>query len=430
MSEHSLITVGLNWQTTPVAVREQVAFSESVIPESLRTLKRFSGCLEAMILSTCNRVEVYAATRDAKGCAGFLRDFLASFHDRDDPRFDQYCFDFQEKDTVKHLFRVSAGLDSMVVGENEILHQIKEAYKMASKEGAVGGPLSILAEQAIKVGKEVRQKTKIGQGAVSVASVACELAHKIFGQLNDQRVLILGSGKVGKQALKNMVKDGVGELTIATRNRVVGEELAKMYGAHNVDFSEWLRYLADTDIVICSTGAPHYVVHLQDVKRIMAVRKNKPLFIIDISVPRNVDPEINQLSDVYVYNIDDLKSICDSNLKLRQKEVRACELLIDHRMEHFFLKIEKLKAGPTIEALNQKFDYIAAEEFEKLAKNLPQTPEQQEEMRRLIWNIKNKFLHHPMTKLKEAAEDGGVSRYTEAVHRLFDLDSDEHKPKS
>lgn len=162
----------------------------------------------------------------------------------------------------------------------------------------------------------------------------------------------------------------------------------------------------------------------------MTARKNKPLFIIDISVPRNVDPEINTVDDVYVYNIDDLKSICESNLKLRHKEVRACEALIEYRVEQFFLKIEKLKAGPTIEALNRKFDRIAAEEFEKLTKGLASTPEQEEHVRRLIWNIKNKFLHHPMTKLKEAAEDGGVSRYTETIHRLFDLDTDEPKSKS
>ncbi len=180
MSENSLITVGLNWQTTPVAVREQVAFSDSVIPESLRTLKRFSGCLEAMILSTCNRVEVYAATRDAKGCAGFLRDFLASFHDRDDPRFDQYCFDFQEKDTVRHLFRVAAGLDSMVVGENEILGQLREAFRAANEAGTVDSFLYRWAQRALRVGKLIRTKTKINEGAVSIPSVEVELAEKIF----------------------------------------------------------------------------------------------------------------------------------------------------------------------------------------------------------------------------------------------------------
>ena len=336
MAENSLVAVGLSWQTSPVAVRERVAFSEAVIPESLRTLRKFAGCFEAMILSTCNRVEVYASTEDPKACSSFLRDFLANFHDRDDPLFDKYCFDVKEREMVRHLFRVASGLDSMVVGENEILHQLKEAYKIASREGAVGGALAILAEQSIKIGKEVRQRTKIGEGAVSVASVACELAHKIFGQLSDQRILVLGTGKVGKQTLKNLVKDGVGELTITTRNRVIGEELARSFGAGYVDFSEWLRYLANTDTVICSTGAPHYVVHLQDVKRIMSARKNKPLFIIDISVPRNVDPEINSLDDVYVYNIDDLKNLVEENMSQRREEIGVAASLVDSMAQEFY----------------------------------------------------------------------------------------------
>jgi len=422
MAKHVLAVVGINWRTSPISVRENVVFSDRVIPEALVTIRRFGGCLEAMILSTCNRVEVYVSTQDADPTIVFLKDFLASFHDRDDIHFDRYMYAYTDEEAGRHLLKVACGLDSMVVGENEILHQLKAAYKLASQEGALGGMLAFFLEEAVKVGRAVRRETKINAGAVSVATVACDLAQKIFGTLSDRRILILGTGKIGKQTIRNLARCGAGEIVVAARNQARGQELARTFAARAVDFSDWLRYLPDTDIVISSTSSPHYVVRLEDVKRSLAVRSHRPLFFIDIAVPRDVDPTINRLDDVYLYNIDDLKGVSESNLKLRRKEIGASEKMIETRLEQVYLKMEKLKAGPTIEALNKKFDNIVNSELSQWA-----PPGSRAEIRNLIARIKGKFLHHPMTKLKEAAEDGGIYRYTETIQRLFELDPHEHE---
>ncbi len=412
-----LVCIGLTHKKCPVEIREKIAFSQSSLSEALVQMKEIEGLREWFILSTCNRVELYG--RGFSGIEESMIHFLSEFHGLEGCSYRSYLDCYRGREVANHLFRVASGLESLVVGENEIYGQIKQAFKLANEHRVLDSILYQLVERALRVGKKTRTATKISEGAVSVSSIAVELAEKIFGKLTGERVLILGTGKMSELTMKHLAKSGAGEITVASRTYERALELSQKYGAHPIGFDQWLRVLRTSDIVISSTSAPHPIVKLNDVQSVMNERRHKPLFFIDIAVPRDVDPLVGEIDDVYLYDIDDLKSVSDANLKSRKKEIAKCETIIEHELESFDQWYEFLEAGPVIQKLTAYFDEVVEKEVSKLS---PKFKGKEKELSVLIQRIKAGLLHMPKERLKESAKSGSIERYLETLHSLFRLE--------
>lgn len=409
---------GINYKNCPVQIRENLHFREKRLPEAFQGIRREWPSVEALILSTCNRVELYFSTEETGLTFGAVTDFLASFHGISPGEFQSFVYCHEDREAVRHLFRVASGLDSMVVGENEILGQLREAFRAAQEAGTVDSVLYRLAERAIRVGKVVRTRTKINEGAVSVPSVAVELAEKIFGRLRGEKVMVLGTGDMSELTLQNLKEAGGDALYVVSRSEERGSSLAEAFGARWASSESWENLLVEIDILIASTSAPHAVVKLEAVKRAMEKRRHRPLFLIDIGVPRNIEAEINTLDDVYLYNIDDLQEVAQANLRLRRKEIRQAEALIEEAAEDFLSWMEQLEAGPTIRSLQEYFESLVAEELEHLG---PLSPEEKKRFEEFARRLRSKFLHAPLEALKESSRQGSVRRTLESIHSLFRL---------
>jgi glutamyl-tRNA reductase len=303
-------------------------------------LKSYEGIDEDLILSTCNRTEIYAVVRDSAEALESIKKFLSDFHNVDQNEISSYLYALTDKEAVNHLFRVVASLDSMIVGETQIFGQIKDAYFQARQCNTAGKCFIGIFEEAIKVGKRVRTETQIGKGAVSVTTAAIELSRKIFESLQDKRVLIIGAGKIGEMTVKNLYSRGVSTVIVANRTLVRAEELARIFCGQAIKFENIFEELRFCDIVISSTSAPHFIVNHEDIQRSMQERNNSPLFLIDLGLPRNIDPEINKIDNVYLYNIDDLASVADANLKDRHREAKKAEEIIRDCVETVIKKFE------------------------------------------------------------------------------------------
>lgn len=412
------LVYGINYKNCPVQIRETLHFRKKQLPEAFQGIRREWPSVETLILSTCNRVELYFSTEETGLTSEAVTDFLASFHGIDPPQFQSFIYRYEGREAVRHLFRVASGLDSMVVGENEILGQLREAFRAAQDAGTVDSVLYRLAERAIRVGKGVRTKTKINEGAVSVPSVAVELAEKIFGRLRGEKVMVLGTGEMSELTLHHLKEAGGDLLYVASRNEERGSSLAEAFGARWVSSESWKNLLVEIDILIASTSAPHPVVQREAVKRAMEERRHRPLFLIDIGVPRNIEPEINTLDDVYLYNIDDLQEVAQSNLRLRRKEIRQAEALIEEAVEDYLGWVEQLRAGPTIQSLQDYFDSLMEEELERLG---PLAPEEKKRFEEFARRLRSKFLHAPLEALKDSSRTGSVRRTLESIHTLFRL---------
>jgi glutamyl-tRNA reductase len=327
-----IVAIGLSHHSSPVTVRERFAFAEARIPASLQLLRSEGIADEAVILSTCNRVEIYAATSlDLAAAAKELKEFLITCHDYRDPLTDEiYCLG--EPHSVEHLFRVACGLDSMVLGETEILGQLKKAYEVALEHRHTGSRLNKAFQRAFNVAKQVRTETSIQRGSVSVASVAVELAEKIFASVNDHQVMVIGAGDTSEKTARALLSRGARSIIVANRSHDRAVALAADLGGRAVQFDDWAGEFAQVDIVISSTSAPHYVLNRTKLEPLMKLRKNRPLLLIDIAVPRDIDPEVNLLPNVYVYNIDDLQAIADDYLKQRKEEIVRCEKIIREKV--------------------------------------------------------------------------------------------------
>jgi glutamyl-tRNA reductase len=411
-----LVCIGINHKNCPVEIREKFAFSESRLSKALVELRSVDGLREWFILSTCNRVELYG--RGFSGIENSLVHFLAESHGLDVCLLKPYLYQYRGREVANHLFRVSSGLDSLVIGENEIYGQLRHAFRLANELKSLDSILYQLTERALRVGKRVRSETKINEGAVSVSSIAVELAEKIFGKLTGERVLILGTGKISELTLKYLIKAGAGEISVTSRTYERALELAQKYGAKPITFDGWLRTLRTSDIVISSTAAPHPIVKFEDIKSVMNERHHKPLFFIDIAVPRDVDPRVSEIDDVYLYDIDDLKGVSHENLKLRKKEIAKCEVIIEREMESFGQWHEFLEAGPVVQKLTAYFDEIVEREVSKATGKFRG---KESELRNLIQKIKASLLHAPIEKLKESVRIGSMERYLETLHSLFQL---------
>lgn len=324
----SIVVIGLSHRSAPVTVRERFAFSEARIPATLQLLRDSGIASEAVILSTCNRVELYAVTAmETRDAFSALREFLVKCHEYRDPLTDE-IYALTEPHSVEHLFKVASGLDSMVLGETEILGQLKKAYELALEHRHSGSRLNKAFQRAFNVAKHIRTETNIQRGSVSVGSVAVELAEKIFTSLSSRQVMVIGAGDTSEKTARALLSRGAHSIIVSNRSHERAEELAKQLSGRAVLFDDWAKEFPQIDIVISSTSAPHYVIDRAKLAPLMKLRKNRPLLLIDIAVPRDIEPEVNFLENVFLYNIDDLQAIADDYLKQRKKEIARCEAII------------------------------------------------------------------------------------------------------
>ena len=324
----ALVVIGLSHHTSPVQVRERFAFSDARIPATLELIRSSGIAEEAAILSTCNRVEMYVATAGhAPPELAGLREFLLRCHDYRDPLTDE-IYTLSEPHSVEHLFKVACGLDSMVLGETEILGQLKKAYELALQHRCTGPVLNKAFQKAFNVAKQIRTETNIQRGSISVSSVAVELAEKIFSSLDQRQVMVIGAGDTSEKAAKALLSRGAKSIIVSNRSYERAEVLAAELGGRAVHFEGWAEEFEKVDIVISSTSAPHYVLDRVKLEPLMRLRRNRPLLLIDIAVPRDIEPEVNFLDNVYLYNIDDLQAIAADYLKQRKEEVARCEAII------------------------------------------------------------------------------------------------------
>ncbi len=344
----SIVVVGLSHHSSPVEVRERFAFSETHIPEALKQLRERALAEEGVILSTCNRVEIYAATQ-MEPLAAFeaLKRFLADCHEYRDPLHDE-LYTYAEPLSLEHLFRVACGLDSMLLGETEILGQLKKAYDLALRGGHTRSRLNKAFQRAFNVAKQIRSETNIQRGAVSVAAAAVELAEKIFASLDDRHVLVIGAGDTSEKTARALLSRGARSITVTNRSLERAEALAASLGGRAVPFDDWGREFDPVDIVISSTTAPGYVLDRARLAPLLSVRRHRPLLLIDIAVPRDIDPDVNSLENVFLCNIDDLQSIAADYLRQRQAEVARCEAIIADKVRALLSPPAGPPAAPNI----------------------------------------------------------------------------------
>lgn len=329
----NVIVVGLSHHTSPVETRERFAFAEGRIPEALASLRAAGLAEEAVILSTCNRVEIYVATALAPGQAfARLKEFFLRAGEPTEPP-DDSLYALAEPHSLQHLFKVASGLDSMVLGETEILGQLKTAYQTAQQHGHTGARLNKAFQRAFNAAKHIRTETNIQRGSVSVASVAVELAQKIFSSLGEREVLVIGAGETGEKVARALLSRGAKSIVVANRSFERAETLAREFGGRAVSFDHWLAEFEKVDIVISSTAAPHHILDRGKLEPVMRARRHRALLLIDIAVPRDIDPAVNFLENVYLYNIDDLQAIADDYLKLRKEEIARCEQIIAEKVK-------------------------------------------------------------------------------------------------
>jgi glutamyl-tRNA reductase len=424
-----IIVSGLSHKTAPVAIREALTFPEHALGEALTSLTSYPHVNEAVILSTCNRTEIYAVASDIDGGRKDIVDFLAGCHDLKSCRVEDYLYFHDSLAAVNHLFRVSASLDSMLIGEAQILGQVKEAYNKAFDTQTTNLVLNRLFRQAFGVGKRVRTETDIGENAVSISYAAVQLAKKVFQDLTGKSVMIVGAGKMSELTAKHLLSNGVASVIIANRSHDRAVKMADTFNGRAVKFDRLVDEMASADIVISSTGAPHYVIKREDIKQVMSRRRHRPIFLIDIAVPRDIDPKVNDLDNIYLYDIDDLQSVVDSNLVERTREAKEAEKIIKIEVETFLAWLSAREVIPTIAELRQKAERIRQKELEKILNKLTNLSDEEKSAVNALTNgIINKLMHDPMVKLKESARQKEGYLYVDSLRHLFDLDEDEDEP--
>ncbi|GJL53595.1 MAG: glutamyl-tRNA reductase [Nitrospirales bacterium] len=419
----NIIVVGLSHKTAPVELRERLAIPESRMGEALARLLAYPSIKEGMFLSTCNRVEVYAVVKDMDDGFSQIQDFLVSTHfSLSADELFPHVYRYADESTIKHLFRVTSSLDSMVIGEPQILGQVKDAYEQTLAHRTSGVILNKFVKKAISVGKGVRTQTKIAEYAVSVSYAGVELAKKIFSSLQDQTVLLVGAGEMGKLAARHLVNSGVKQMMVTTRNTHRAVNLAEQFNGTVIPFEDFRAALPKADIVLCATGAPYYVITAEDIHWAIRQRMNRPMFLIDISVPRNIDPSGKDIDNAFVFDIDDLKTHVGQNQDERRKEADKAEGLVKAEVEVMLSWLRGLEATPTIVALRKRAEEIKRAEVEKVLSRLEHvSPKEQHAIEGLASAIVNKLLHGSLVTLKSEAQSKNGFVFIEAARRFFDL---------
>ena len=393
------LVVGLNHRTAPLQVREKLAITKAQLPEALKSMGNHVG--QGVILCTCNRSEVYTLGPE-QHLEQSLEEFLADYFDILQVDLDRYLYSYRHAECIHHLFRVAAGLDSMILGEGEILRQVKDAFGAATQASTVQGASSRLFDQALRVGRRVRRDTAIGRNALSVSRACVGLARTLLGDLHQLRVLVIGTGDAGKLAARALKVSGVVEVVVTNRTHERAVELARELAAEVIPFQDMPDALRDVDIVIGSTGSPGYVLEARSVSEAMAIRPKRPLFLIDIAVPRDIDPASGQVSNVFVYNVDDLQTISNSNRQERALEARRAEEIVTQEVRQFLEWYRTLEVIPTITALREGAENVRKRELERLLKRLDHKLSEDEigSIEAMTRAIVNKLLHQPTTYLK------------------------------
>lgn len=421
-----LVVLGLNHETAPVELREKLTIPEAAIGEHIRLLKaKAPNVLEEVILSTCNRVEIYARVKNVHRGVEELKKFLCEYHEIDPDALDKAAYIYALDKAVEHLFKVSASLDSMIVGEPQILGQVKEAYRSARELEATGAILNNLFERSFSVAKRVRAETGIAENAVSVSYAAVELARKIFDDLSSKTALLIGAGEMIELAAKHLVAQGVETVLVSNRTYERAVELAREFNGEAVRFDRLHDELKRCDIVISSTGAPHFVVRRDLVEKVIAERGNRPMFFIDIAVPRDIEPAVNEIDNCYLYDIDDLKSVVQANMAEREREARKAESIIKGEVSEFLTWLDHLEVAPTITALRGLAENIRREEVEKTLRRIKGLSDKDREaLDKMTRAIINKLLHAPTVNLKKKAETEEGGAFVQTARYLFDLDKE------
>jgi glutamyl-tRNA reductase len=413
----SIVIVGLNHKTAPVAVRERLAFTDEACAEGLRTLVDGAIVNEGLIVSTCNRVEIVAATSGERWPEGRKRitDFLSSSRCIAHEEFGSHLYSHADDAAVRHIFRVASSLDSMVVGEPQVLGQVRRAYSLAVSAGTAGRVLNRLVHQALHVAKRVRTETGIAASAVSISYMAVELGRKIFGNLKGRTVLLVGAGEMAELSARHLVSAGVSRVLVTNRTPDAARQLASQFDGEALEFSRLSSHLAEADIVICSTGANEYLITPAIAREALEMRRNRPAFFIDISVPRNIDPAVGEISNLFIFDIDDLESVIASNIREREREAERAELIVESEVMQFQQALRNLDIGPTLGALRQKLQDIARNEMARQRQRLGElTPEQERAIESLLLSTVNKISHPIIHRLKDsydAGENGDVQKW-------------------
>ena len=425
-----LALAGINHRTAPVELREQMALREDEIPAALLQLQG-CGAREAMILSTCNRVEVTAALDD-KALAEALFETIVDGRAGSGVSFESlrpHIYTYEAQDAMRHLFRVAASLDSMIVGEPQILGQLKQAYLQAREQGTIGTMLDAVLTRAFNVAKRIRTETEIGQSAVSVSYAAVELAREIFGSLQKKRVLIVGAGKMSEGAARHLLRAGAEEIFITNRTPERARELSTLFRGQVLPYETFTQRLGEMDIVITSSAAPGYVLGPEVLRRAIEARKNQPMFLIDIAVPRNIDPAVNSLEHAFLYDIDDLQRLTDRNLRTRQDVAQQAESIVTEEVARLEMKLRARDVAPTIVSLQEQLETIRRDVLTRYRPKMGvMTMDQEEALEALTRGIVNKIAHGPISEMRrqagvQTAEQTQDAELVSAVRRIFRLRS-------
>jgi glutamyl-tRNA reductase len=429
-----IVIIGLSHKTAPVEIREKLAFAPTAMERPLRQMLELPTITEGLIVSTCNRVELCAVTKEPDAAIAELRRFLAEYHEVSPEEINENLFDYQGEEAIRHLFRVSSSLDSMVLGEPQILGQIKTAYGYAAEFKTAGLILNRFLHKAFSVAKRVRTETAIASNAVSVSFAAVELARKIFDRIDNKGVMIIGAGEMCELAARHFVANGISKVLVTNRTFERAEKLAAEFNGKAVPFDSFVDHLAEVDIIMTSTGAPNFILGKRQMEEVLKRRKNRPMFLIDIAVPRDIDPKVNDISNTYLYDVDDLQGVVQANLKERQKEAGKAEAIVEQEIGQFHLWLGNLEVKPTVIALRRKLDEIRQQELDKTFGNLKDlTGKQRKSIEAMAGAIINKILHKPTAILKNSQNDMSGEDYVDAIRTLFDLpapstDDQEIKP--
>lgn len=429
----SIILAGVSHHNTPLSIRERLYFPEGDMSEWLDRLADYSGLEERLILSTCNRVEVYSAVEDYEQGLDAIHRFFLESRDIGAEELNAHLYVHREDEATRHLFTVASSLDSMVVGEPQILGQVKEAYRVAQSSGHAGKALTNLFSRAFRVAKKIREQTPIGESPVSVSSVAVDLAKRIFGSLAGKNVLLLGAGEMGEAAARHLKASGADNLHVANRTLARAQELASKLGGLALSFDNLEQALIDADVVITSTAAQGFILDKPTVAAALERRRDEPVFLIDIAVPRNVAPEVNDLEDAYLYDVDDLQSVAADNLRGREEVARDAREILESEVRTYLGRQKAEELRHTFAAIRFFAESMRREEVEKTVYRLPELDEDgREALDAMTKALVNKLLHHPFAVLRQMSQEDVEGISVESVQKLFGVEpeSEEGLPEA
>lgn len=418
-----ILVVGLNYKTAPVEIRERLTFSPDQLSEAMTVLQQKKSILENVILSTCNRTEIYAVVDQLHTGRYYIKDFLSQWFGIPQQEFSPYLYIHDEERAVEHLFSVTCGINSMILGETQILGQVRSAFLEAQENKTTGTVFNQLFKQAVTLAKKAHSETDIGANAVSVSYAAVELAKKIFGSLNDKHVLIVGAGKMGELAIKNLHSNGASKVTVINRTFEKAQDLASRFNGYAKTLKELQCALIDADILISSTGAKGFVITKDMMKDVNKLRRGKPLFMVDIAVPRDLDPEIDSLENVFLYDIDDLEGIVEENLNERKKAAEKIGLMIEKEIIEFNEWVKMLGVVPVISALRTKALSIQEETMKSIERKLPNLTERERKvLNKHTKSIINQMLKDPILQAKELAGSPKAEESLELFMKIFNIE--------